>query len=122
VDITSAYDTAMDNLERSARDVPFSQTGGGVETLLIDRAADGYAATRALVRARMEDWSRRVPGELVLGIPNRGFLVGFSNRHPNLDALAGQVQNDARADEHGLSPSLLVWRRGELGIYGEDGG
>ncbi len=121
VDIGSAYEHALDNLERRAQEIPFSQIGEGRETLLIDRAADGYAATRVLVPSRLGEWSSRVPGELVLGMPSRGFLIGFSSEHPKLEALAAQVENDARVNEHGLSPRLLVYRSGELEIYGGNG-
>lgn len=122
VDAGSAYERAIENLERRARDIPFSQVGEREEILLIDSVSDGYAATRALVPSRLREWAKRVPEELVLGIPGRGFLIGFSSRHPNLQGLAVQVEHDARSDEHGLSPRLLVYRGGGFEIYGGNGG
>ncbi len=121
VDIASTYETAMGNLARRAQEVPVSQVGEGQEMLLIDRATDGFAATRAILPSRLEDWSRRVPGELLLGLPTRDFLIGFSSEHPRLDALREQVAKDAQADEHGLMRELLVYRKGELQIF-EKGG
>ena len=117
VSTADAYEVATANLEHRARDVQFSVTGDGVETLLVDREADGYAATRAILPSRLADWASRVAGELVLGIPSRGFLIGFSSLHPNLAALAAQVEKDTRTEEHGLSRELLVYREGELEIY-----
>ncbi len=122
VDMASLFETAMGNLARRATEVSVSQIGENEAVLLIDRAMDGYAATRAVLPSRLEDWSRRVPGELVLGLPTRDFLIGFSRAHPHLDALREQVAKDAQTNEHGLMPELLVYRNGELQILEESVG
>jgi hypothetical protein len=116
IDVALAYDAALDNLERRAQGVQVAQIGVGAEMLLIDRAADGYAATRAFLPSRQQDWSRRVPGELLLGLPTRDFLIGFSREHPNVEALQAQVAEDAQNQDHGLIPQLLVYRDGTLEI------
>ncbi|MGB8648987.1 MAG: hypothetical protein WCF84_27370 [Anaerolineae bacterium] len=118
VDMVTAYDTAMNNLSRLADAHSVSQVGEGEEMLLIDRSPDGYAATRAILPSRLEEWSRRVPGELVLGLPTRNFLIGFSGEHPNRAALAAQVEADAHASEPGLMSKLLVYRNGALQLFG----
>jgi uncharacterized protein YtpQ (UPF0354 family) len=122
VDLEFAFKSAIANLERRSRDLAFSRNGEDAETLLVDRSPDGYAATRALLPSRVEEWPKLVPGELVLGVPNRRIIIGFSSRHPNLEALAEQVREDARADECGLSKELLVHRAGKLEIYGVERG
>jgi uncharacterized protein YtpQ (UPF0354 family) len=117
VDAELAFERALENLELRARDIIFSQSGEGVGTLLVDRAGDGYAATRSILPSRLEDWSRRVPGELILGIPSRDLVIGFGSEHPNLDSLAAQVEEGARTNAHGLSKELLVYRTGRLETY-----
>jgi uncharacterized protein YtpQ (UPF0354 family) len=118
VDSTTAYETAMANLEQRAQTVAISQIGDGVETLLIDRAADGYAATRAILSSRLQDWANRVPDELVLGLPQRDFLIGFSSAHPNFAALRAQVEQDAQPNQpHTLLSNLLVYRGGTLEVF-----
>ncbi len=117
VETATAYETALDNLERAAQVFSFSVIGEGVNTLLIDRAADGYAATRAILPARLDDWARRVEGELVLGLPQRDFLIGLSSEHPSFAALRAQVAQDWQEATHALSRELLVYRDGALEIW-----
>jgi hypothetical protein len=121
VNTESAFDKALQNLEARARDIKFSQAGEGTGTLLVDRTGDGYAATRALLASRFVDWSKRVSGELILGIPNRDLMIGFGSQHPELETLAAQVKEDARTYAHGLSKELLGYRSGKLGIYRREG-
>jgi uncharacterized protein YtpQ (UPF0354 family) len=114
VSLESAFDTALRNLELEARGHQFSQTGAGTRTILIDRSTEGYAATRAILPSRLEDWERRVQGELVLGLPTRDFMIGFGALHPNLDSLSAQIEEDATLHAHGICKSLLVYRAGKL--------
>ncbi len=116
MDAELAYETANQNLERQARAVSTSEMGEGARTLLVDRA-DGYAATRALLPARLEDWASRVPGELLLGLPHRDFLIGFSSQHPNREELRAQVAEDAQRDPHSPSREVLVYRGGSLVVF-----
>ncbi len=117
VDIVSVYDTAMANLEEQARHAPVSEIGEGVGRLLVERTPDGYAATRAILPSRLEDWAQRVEGELVLGLPDRNFMIGLSREHPSLKEIAAQVARDAEAaGEQGLLSDLLLFRDGVLQI------
>jgi hypothetical protein len=121
VEATTLFETAMANLEQNARQRGFSQTGAAEEKVLIDRATDGYAATRVILPSRVEDWSSRVPGELVVGLPSRDFLIGFSAHHPALAALQAQIELDAQTHPHSLSARLFVFRHGELQVYRKAG-
>ncbi|MGE5140014.1 MAG: hypothetical protein ACM3JD_11170 [Rudaea sp.] len=117
LDIVSAYDTATGNLEGRARQAPVSEIGEGPARLLIERMPDGYAATRAILPSRLEEWTRRVEGELVLGLPDRNFSIGMSRNHPQLQELATQVARDAEAaGEQALLSHLLLYRDGVLQI------
>lgn len=116
VDAQQLYETAMRNLERAAASTGTTANGQGEELLLMDAHADGYAAARALLPARWRDWQARVTGELVLALPTRDLLLGFSRTHPAFAALRAQVSADARAKQHGLFPNLLVVRDNALEI------
>lgn len=114
IDYDTAFDAAIGNLEQRAKSIPYSQNGEGVETILVDKAGDGYAATRGILPSRLQDWAKRVPGDLVIGVPRRDFLVGCGSTHPHIDAIAEQVEKDQKADEHGLASGLLVYKDNRL--------
>lgn len=114
IDPQTAYERANSNLENASHTTQFSEIGQGVEKLLIDRTTDGFAATRILLSARLNDWAQRVEGELVLGVPQRDFMIGFSRKHPAIDALVEQVAHDVQTHDHPLIPNLLVYRNRRL--------
>lgn len=116
IDAEAAYETANVNLDQIAIAVPISEYDQGASKLLIDNFGDGYAATRAILPSRLEDWARRIDGDLVLGLPKRDFLIGFSRNHPNFDQLQNQIHNDALEDVRGLLSELLIYREGALEI------
>ena len=69
--------------------------------MLVCETNDGYAATRVLLPDLMDDWARRIPGRMLIGIPNRDFLIAFSDRDPqHMAAITSQVRGDARRREH----------------------
>ena len=79
---------------------------------------DGYAATRVLLPELLERWAERIPGRMLLGIPNRDFLIAFSDRNPDqVAAIAHQVRRDATKRDHPLSGSLLTWKDGRITEY-----
>lgn len=117
VDAQQVYETALQNLERAATELETVSNGQGDELLLMDSFADGYAAARALLPSRWRDWQARVQGELVLAMPTRDFLLGFSHGHPAFDDLRAQVAHDAQSQPNGLFPHLLCVRDNALEIF-----
>ena len=66
----------------------------------------------------MAKWAKRIPGRMLIGIPNRDFLIAFSNRNPaHVAAIAGQVRRDAVEQDHPLCADLLVWQDGRVREY-----
>lgn len=116
VDAEAAYETANINLDQGAIAIPVSEYDRGNAKLLIDNFGDGYAATRVILPSRLDDWARRIEGELVLGLPSRDFLIGFSRNHPNFNQLRTQIIKDALEDVRGLLAELLIYREGVLEI------
>lgn len=117
VDAQQVYEAAFQNLERAARNVEIVAHGAGDEILLMDSSGDGYAAAHVLLPTRWREWQARVPGELVLALPTRDLLLGFSRTHPAFDELRAQVQADAQTQPNGLFPYLLCVRDNALEIF-----
>lgn len=116
IDSQTAYDAALENLERTSANAQFSVNGQGVETLLVDHSSN--ASARALLPSRLADWQARVDGELVLGIPTHDLLLGFAREHPAFQDLRAQIAEDAQNSAHGLLSALLLVRQGELQLLG----
>lgn len=109
---------ALDNLRRQVKTYDVSAFGGMYEMMLTCQTNEGYAAMHLLLPEVMEAWTRRIPGTMLLGIPNRDFIIAFSDRHPaGIQPIARQVQQDARDREYGLSSRLLIWRDGQIHEY-----
>lgn len=119
VDAETLYTRAMQNLVERSAQIEFEQFGEGADRLIVDQNDDGYAATRILVDDYISFWAENVEGELLIGIPNRDFMIGFSHANPNREALAMQIGKDAHTRENPLSSTLLVWRDGRIREYSE---
>ena len=66
----------------------------------------------------LADWAREVPGHLVIGIPNRDFLIAFSDANSEiLRGVAAQVQSDAAQREYGLTEQLFTLANGVVKEY-----
>lgn len=112
IDSQTAYDSAVDNLERASQNVQTSVHGAGVETLLVQTFPN--AASQIMLPSRLTDWDKRVEGDLVLGVPTHDLLLGFSRDHPALLELRTQIAEDAQNAPNGLFPHLLIVRQGGL--------
>lgn len=83
--------------------------------MIISTEQDGYTACRILLPDLLDEWASKVNGWLLLGVPNRDFLIGIGDRDPqHVAAMARQVRRDAGKMLRPLSSSLLVWQEGRL--------
>ena len=119
---TTLYTRAVDNLRIKTLKPGTAQVyGEGAEMLLIYAALDGYDAARILLSEIMTEWDAIVPGRLVIGIPNRDFLVGFSDANPAvLQRMALQIAQDATQRDYGLTDQLWTIVEGRLVPYEYD--
>jgi hypothetical protein len=109
---------ALENLRQRTTSRDYHTHGLDDRTMIVCETHDGYAATRVLLPDLMAEWARRIPGRMLIGIPNRDFLIAFSDRDPaHVAAIARQVRRDAAQREHPLCPDLLVWRDGQAREY-----
>ena len=88
------------------------------QRLFIYNSGDGYDAARLLLSDVLSGWARDLPGQLVIGIPNRDFLIAFSDVNPEiLRAVAAQVQADAVQQQYGLTEQLFTLENGIVKEY-----
>jgi uncharacterized protein YtpQ (UPF0354 family) len=119
VDLTDIHEQAITNLRRRTHEqVDYVTAGEDEQRLFIFNSGDGYDATRLLLSDVLATWASALPGNLVIGIPNRDFLIGFSDADPEiLERVALQIQADAAGREYGLTEQLFTLASGEIREY-----
>ena len=119
VNVQDLHDRAIENLRRRTREsVQYTAVGEGEQRLFIYSSGDGYDATRLLLTETLADWARAVHGRLVIGIPNRDFLIALGDANQEiLSSVAAQVQADAAQREHGLTDQLFTLAGGMIRAY-----
>ena len=119
ISVQDLHEQAIENLRRRTDDrVTYTTVGAGEQQLFIFNSGDGYDATRLLLADVLADWAKEVPGRLVIGIPNRDFLIAFSDANSEvLRGVAAQVQSDAAQREYGLTEQLFTLVNGVVREY-----
>ncbi len=109
---------ALENLRRRTTSKSYDTHGLHDKTMITCETGDGYAATRILLPELMALWAERIPGQMLIGLPNRDFLIAFSDLDPaHVNAIAKQVRRDAKQRDHPLCADLLVWQNGKIREY-----
>jgi uncharacterized protein YtpQ (UPF0354 family) len=109
---------ALVNLQARTNEVRFTTTGTGEQRLFIYSTGDGYDATRLLLTEMLTQWAKSLPGRLIVGIPNRDFLIAFSDANPDtLQAIAHQIQVDSAQRALGLTDQLFTLEKGAVRAY-----
>jgi uncharacterized protein YtpQ (UPF0354 family) len=119
VGIDELHDLALANLRHvTEQQVKYTTAGEGDQRLFIFNSGDGYDAARLLLTDVLAQWARMLPGNLVVGIPNRDFLIALSDADQDiLQAVAQQIQADALQRDHGLTEQLFTLRNGVIRTY-----
>lgn len=119
IDVQEVHTHAIANLRRRTHEqVDYRVVGEDEQRIFIFSSGDGYDATRLLLADVLAAWARQLPGHLVIGIPNRDFLVGFSDANPEiLQRIAQQIQADSAARDHGITDQLFTLDAGEIREY-----
>lgn len=113
------HDEALANLrQRTIGGTNYTTAGEGVQRIFIFSTQDGYDATRLLLPEILEQWREKMPGRMVIGIPNRDFLIAFSDTDRNILAnVARQIQADSAERSYGLTDQLFTLINGEVRAY-----
>ena len=119
VSVQDVHAQAIANLRRRTdANVKYTTVGAGEQRLFIYNSGDGYDAARLLLSDVLSGWARDLPGQLVIGIPNRDFMIAFSDANPEiLRAVAAQVQADAVQQQYGLTEQLFTLENGIVKEY-----
>jgi uncharacterized protein YtpQ (UPF0354 family) len=119
ITVQELHDQAVENLRRRTGErVRFTTVGEGEQQLFIFNSGDGYDATRLLLTDILAEWARGLPGRLVIGIPNRDFLIALSDTNQDiLRGVAAQVQADAAQRDHSLTDQLFTLVGGAVREY-----
>lgn len=109
---------ALNNLRKRVKNYKLQTHGSLYQTMISCETHEGYAAVQVLLPEIMEQWARRIPGKMLIGIPNRDFIIAFSEKNPaGVASLARQVSKDASSRQYALYGRLLAWRNGEIREY-----
>lgn len=113
------HEQAIANLKRRTEERGnYTVAGEGAQRLIVCNTQDGYDATRLLLPGLLAGWRDQFPGQMVIGVPNRDFLVVFSDADRQiLASVAHQVQLDSAQREHGLTDQLFTLVNGEVREY-----
>jgi uncharacterized protein YtpQ (UPF0354 family) len=113
------HDRALANLaERTATRSDYTATGVGPQRIVVYNTQDGFDATRLLLPSLLDQWRSQFPSIMVIGVPNRDFLIAFSDSDRNvLASVAAQIQADSLQREHGLTDQLFTLVNGEIRVY-----
>ena len=116
LDTIHAY--ALVNLRLRVADHTPQTSGRGAKTMIACETHDGHAAARVLLPDLMEKWADRIPGHMLIGIPNHDFMIAFSDRdHSQVAAMSRRVRRDAGRHKHPLCADLFIWRDGRVQEY-----
>lgn len=114
----AVHEQAITNLRRISGQVPYHVTGSGSQQLVIFNHNDGLDAARILLPDMLAQVTSGITGEIVIGIPNRDFMILFSDDDPDrVSAVALQITRDVRQHAHGLSDKLFTLVDGEIREY-----
>lgn len=109
---------ALGNLTRLSQDIVWQQVGSGQQMRLFFENFDGYDASRILLSRHMVGLAGRVAGRLVIGIPNRDYLVACGDYDPGcVEALQEQVRDTFDNHRYPITPELFTLEEGRIVPY-----
>ena len=119
VSAQEVHEQALENLRvRTQARIDYVTTGEDEHRLFIFNSGDGYDATRLLLTNVLTSWANEIPGNLVIGIPNRDFLIAFSDVDGDiLRNIAHQIQADSAQRAYGLTDQLFTLTDGQVREY-----
>lgn len=119
ISLQELHEQAIENLgTRTTQQVQFTTVGDGDQQLFVFNSGDGFDASRLLLSDVLAAWAEETPGTMVIGIPNRDFLVAFSDVDGDtLRSLAHQIQSDSAQRANGLTDQLFSFVDGQIQEY-----
>lgn len=109
---STVHVTALKNLDRltQGKRVAKLDTPDGGRPMFIWHLEDGYDAARMLLPKWMDDFAEAVPGNLVVGVPHRNWLVALGDEDPAMvEVVHRRIQAEHREAGFPVSPHLYAW-------------
>jgi uncharacterized protein YtpQ (UPF0354 family) len=98
---------AQDNLARKQTEFMSLRGEDGRPVALVISTQDGYDATRLVIPGVREAFAEELGDEFLVGIPNRDFLIAFSERDPETAAgIIRQVKHDFQRMNHPITGTI----------------
>jgi len=117
--------TAVQNLERltEGKRVTKLDTPQGGRPMYIWHVEDGYDAARILLPTWLDEVAEVVPGNLLVGVPHRNWLVAISDADPMLvKFVRKKIMDEHHSASFPVSPFLYLWTGEQLQRYKGQGG
>ncbi|MDF2628069.1 MAG: hypothetical protein K0R39_1900 [Symbiobacteriaceae bacterium] len=106
---------AMENLQELGEGENHYQLGTEERTALVWETYDGYDASRILLSKVINAAAARVPGNPLIGIPNRDYMVLFSDVDPEFVAeMRERIRQDCEGHDYPITSSLFTLDGGVL--------
>lgn len=116
---TDLLAAALENLQALHRETPaLIQIGTGERTTLVWETFDGYDASRILLTRELNTMAALVPGNPIIGIPHRDYLVMFGDSNPAFVAeMAERIRLFAEGHSYPITSQLFTLVDGNLAVY-----
>jgi uncharacterized protein YtpQ (UPF0354 family) len=113
------HEQAIANLRQRTDDRgSYTATGEGARRIIIFNTQDGFDATRLLLPDMLTELRGQFPGRMVIGVPNRDFMILFSDADETILAnVASQIEADAAQQANGLTDRLFTLEGGGVREY-----
>lgn len=109
-------DIAMDNFKRDKNIEPIElKIQGTIFKMFAYNTRDSYDATRIFLDDQIKKVFDEFKGNLLIGIPNRDFMIMFPSVDVNFVKLVKeQIALDFRTKEYSISENTYAWKNGRI--------
>lgn len=121
---TELLSAAVKNLEALDQEgAPYHVIGREDRVTLVWETFDGYDASRILLTRQLIEAAVKVPGNPVIAIPHRDYMIMFGDSDPAfVEEMADRIREDFEAHSYPITPTLFTLKNGHLAVYGRTQG
>lgn len=111
---------AMENMQQLSSTETHYQLGTDERTTLVWETFDGYDASRILLTRDLNSAAVHVPGNVLIGLPNRDYMVMFGDVSPDFVAeMREKIREDFESHDYPITSRLFTLSGGVLVPYDE---
>ncbi|HWI60776.1 MAG TPA: DUF1444 family protein [Symbiobacteriaceae bacterium] len=117
---TELLQAAMENMQQMGTEEAYYQIGMDERMTLVWETFDGYDASRILLTRDVIAAAAQVPGNVLIGIPNRDYMVLFSDLNAEFVAeMREKIREDFESHDYPITSRLFTLVDGVLAPYDE---